>query len=179
MQVPIYGHLLIIHLGQGQRLRTDRTRCTWCRAVRPSTLAVSMSVPLEIRFLTSSLSPAAQAARNTQPSLNPILLFLRFKSPGSRNVSLSCHRFNCSALFIRAELDLVSSDMLAAELGCPLLRLGWWPDHITWWPSVAPAAGSGLMMMELGCAAQTGLERGSGPHRLALRPHSCSLLSDV
>ena len=122
MQVPIYGHLLIIHLGQ--RLRTDRARCTWCRAVRPSTLAVSMSVPLEIRFLTSSLSPAAQAARNTQPSLNPILLFLRFKSPGSRNVSLSCHRFNCSALFIRAELDLVSSDMLAAELGCPPAEAG-------------------------------------------------------
>ena len=178
MQVPIYGHLLIIHLGQ--RLRTDNTRCTWCRAVRPSTLAVSMSVPLEIRFLTSSLSPAAQAARNTQPSLNPILLFLRFKSPGSRNVSLSCHRFNCSALFIRAELDLVSSDMLAAELDCPPAEAGLVArSHHLVVGRVAPAAGSGLMMMELGCAAQTGLERGSGPHRLALRPHSCSLLSDV
>ena len=89
---------------------------TWCSAVRPSTLAVSMSVPREMRLLTSSLSHAAQAARNTQPSLNPILRFFLLRSPGSRAVSLSCHRLSCSALFMRAELDLVSRDMIRGTL---------------------------------------------------------------
>ena len=89
---------------------------TWCSAVRPSTLAVSMSVPREMRLLTSSLSQAAQAARNTQPSLNPILRFFLLRSPGSRAVSLSCHRLSCSALFMRAELDLVSRDMIRGTL---------------------------------------------------------------
>ena len=77
----------------------------------PSTLAVSMSAPLPSSCFTSSLSPAAQAAKNTQPSLNPIRLFLDLGSPGSRKVSLSCQRFSCSALLIRAELERVSRDM--------------------------------------------------------------------
>ena len=71
-----------------------------------------MSAPLPSNTFTSSLSPAAQAARNTQPSLNPILRDFLFGSLGSLKVSLSCHLFNCSALFMRAELDLVSRDML-------------------------------------------------------------------
>lgn len=75
-----------------------------------------MSVPREMRLLTSSLSHAAQAARNTQPSLNPILRFFLLRSPGSRAVSLSCHRLSCSALFMRAELDLVSRDMIRGTL---------------------------------------------------------------
>ena len=84
---------------------------TWWSAVSPSTLAVSMSAPLPNSCFTSSLSPAAQAAKNTQPSLNPIRLFFDLGSPGSRKVSLSCHRFSCSALLIRAELERVSRDM--------------------------------------------------------------------
>ena len=77
----------------------------------PSTLAVSMSAPLPSSCFTSSLSPAAQAAKNTQPSLNPIRLFFDRGSPASRKVSLSCHRFSCSARLISAELERVSRDM--------------------------------------------------------------------
>ena len=77
----------------------------------PSTLAVSMSAPLPSSCFTSSLSPAAQAAKNTQPSLNPIRLFFDRGSPASRKVSLSCHLFSCSARLISAELERVSRDM--------------------------------------------------------------------
>merc|ERR1719460_2896040 len=42
----------------------------WCSAVRPSTLAVSMSVPREMRLLTSSLSHAA--VTEPDPALLPL-----------------------------------------------------------------------------------------------------------
>ena len=67
---------------------------------------------VHVLWQLSALSPAAQAARNTQPSLNPIRRFLRRGSPGSLDVSLSCHRFSCSARFMRAEFDLDSSDIV-------------------------------------------------------------------
>jgi hypothetical protein len=51
----------------------DEDCLTWCRAVRPSMLAVLISAPLSSNLSTSSLSPLEHAARNTQPSSNLIL----------------------------------------------------------------------------------------------------------
>lgn len=89
-----------------------RATLTWCRAVRPSTFAVSMSAPFCSSRSTSSLSPAAHAAKNTQPDENFILRVLDFGDTGSRFVSDWAHRFSCSALLNRAELERVSIDML-------------------------------------------------------------------
>lgn len=64
---------------------------TWWRAVSPSTLAVSMSAPPLLSMLrTSSLSPAAQAARKMQPAENLTFLSLAiFGNTDSRLVSES------------------------------------------------------------------------------------------
>ena len=80
-----------------------RFSLTWCKAVKPSILAVSMSAPLLINFSTSSLSEAAQAARKTHPSVNWILGSFLLGSVGSWLVLDSPQRFNCSALLKRAE----------------------------------------------------------------------------
>lgn len=88
------------------------TSLTWCRAVRPSTFAVSISAPFWSSRRTSSLSPAAHAAKNTQPDENFILRVFDLGETGSRFVSDCAQRFNCSALLKRAELERVSMDML-------------------------------------------------------------------
>ena len=88
------------------------TVLTWCRAVSPSMLAVSMSAPLFWSLSTSSLSEAAQAAKKTQPSVNWILCDLRLGSEGSVLVSLSDHRFSCSALLKRADELRFSSEVI-------------------------------------------------------------------
>lgn len=85
---------------------------TWCRAVNPSTFAVSISAPCCKSLCTSSLSPAAHAAKNTQPEEKLIFRDFCFGWTGSRFVSDSSHRFNCSALLKRAELVRVSIDMI-------------------------------------------------------------------
>lgn len=85
---------------------------TWCRAVSPSTFAVSISAPCCKSLYTSSLSPAAHAAKNTQPEEKLIFRDFCLGYTGSRFVSDSSHRFNCSALLKRAELVRVSIDMI-------------------------------------------------------------------
>ena len=82
----------------------------------PSTLVVSMSAPRRISLSTSSRSVAAQAAKNTHPSVNWIRRDLCLGSHGSRKVSDSCHRFSCSARLNRAEVDRVSSDISSQKL---------------------------------------------------------------
>lgn len=81
---------------------------TWWRAVRPSTLGVSMSAPWRMSLRTSSLSPAAQAERKTHPSENWIRLEDCRAVGGSLLVSDSSHRLSCSALLNRAEFVLDS-----------------------------------------------------------------------
>lgn len=89
---------------------------TWCKAVRPSTFAVLMSAPFSSSLSTSSLSPAAHAAKNTQPDENLTLRDLCFGDTGSRFVSDSSHLFSCSALLNRAEFDRVSRDMFTVSI---------------------------------------------------------------
>ena len=84
---------------------------TWCKAVRPSTFPVLMSAPFWRRRMTSSLSPAAHAARNTQSAENLIFRATWRGWAGSRFVSDCSHRLSCSARLKRAELDLVSRDI--------------------------------------------------------------------
>lgn len=79
---------------------------TWCRAVNPSTLAVSMSAPPLLSMLrTSSLSPAAQAARKMHPAENLTFRALAFfGNTDSRLVSESSYRLSCSTRFEKAVL---------------------------------------------------------------------------
>ena len=88
---------------------------TWCRAVSPSMLAVSISAPRFWSLSTSSLSEAAQAAKKTQPSVNWILCDFRFGSESWELVSLSDHLFNCSALLKRAEEFRFSNEVIIVE----------------------------------------------------------------
>ena len=91
---------------------------TWCRAVSPSMLAVSISAPRFNSLSTSSLSEAAHAAKKTQPSVNWILWDFRLGSEGSWFVSLSCHLFNCSALLNKAEeLRFSREVMVSVKVG--------------------------------------------------------------
>ncbi len=88
-------------------------------------MAVSMSAPRLRSLSTSSLSEAAQAARKTQPSVNWMRWLFRFGSVGSRHVSLSCQRFNWSALFNRADVLRVSSEVMTLKYyhsACPANR---------------------------------------------------------
>ncbi len=115
---------------------------TWCNAVKPSTLAVSMSAPFSSICWTSCLSVAAQAERNTQLSgnynkwkddrwqlsglnaqrscLTLILRLFRLGSAGSLFVSLSCHLLSCSERLNRAEADLFSRELMAKHGLTPL-----------------------------------------------------------
>ena len=88
---------------------------TWCKAVSPSILAVSMSAPRFWSLSTSSLSDAAQAAKKTQPSVNWILCDFRLGSESWELVSLSDHLFNCSALLKRAEEFRFSNEVIIVE----------------------------------------------------------------
>ena len=91
---------------------------TWCKAVSPSMLAVSISAPRFNSLSTSSLSEAAHAAKKTQPSVNWILWDFRLGSEGSWFVSLSCHLFNCSALLNKAEeLRFSREVMISVKVG--------------------------------------------------------------
>lgn len=81
---------------------------TACRAVRPSTLAVSMSAPLSSRRSTSCLSPAAHAAKKMHPSLKLTRRGLLLSVSSCLLVSLSCQRLNCSALLNGAEFERLS-----------------------------------------------------------------------
>lgn len=86
---------------------------TWCNAVNPSTLAVSMSTPFSMSRSMSSLSPDRQAARNTQPDENFTFRVLgSFGKFDARFVSESSHRFSCSARFDTAELLRASNAIL-------------------------------------------------------------------
>ena len=100
---------------------------TWCKAVKPSILAVSISAPRFNSLSTSSLSEAAHAAKKTQPSVNWILWDFRFGSEGWVLVSLSLHRFNCSALLNKAEELRFSNEVIflvvKIDLHNPLLHL--------------------------------------------------------
>jgi hypothetical protein len=84
---------------------------TWCKAVSPSTLAVSMSAPLLSSLSTSSKSPEAQAARKTQPAENLTLRRSRFGTVDSAFVFDSSHSLSCSARLNSAELDRFSRDI--------------------------------------------------------------------
>lgn len=85
---------------------------TWCRAVSPSTFVVLISAPCCNNRYTSSLSPAAHAARNTHPDEKFILRDFCFGDTGSLFVSESSHLLSCSALLKRAEFERVSMDMI-------------------------------------------------------------------
>ena len=78
----------------------------------PSTLGVSMSAPCRMSLTTSSLSPAAQAERKTQPSENWMRLEDTRAVGSSLFVSDSSHLLSCSALLKRAEFVL---DSMAQE----------------------------------------------------------------
>lgn len=93
---------------------------TWCRAVSPSTLAVLISAPISSNLSTSSLSPAAHAAKKTQPEEKFTLRDLCLGDTGSRFVSDSSQRFSCSARFIRAEFVLLSRDIVRLYGGPPV-----------------------------------------------------------
>lgn len=84
---------------------------TWCNAVRPSTFPVLISAPFWSKRTTSSLSPAAHAARNTQSAENLIFRATWRGWVGSRFVSDCSQRFSCSALLNRAELERLSRDI--------------------------------------------------------------------
>ena len=102
----------------GHFLWTFSRLLTWCRAVSPSMLAVSISAPRFNSLSTSSLSEAAHAAKKTQPSVNWILWDFRLGSEGSWFVSLSCHLFNCSALLNKAEeLRFSREVMVSVKVG--------------------------------------------------------------
>ena len=94
---------------------------TWCNAVNPSTLAVSISAPFPTNRSTSSLSAAAHAAKKTHPSVNCTLDFLALPvlvvllSEDSLDVSDSCQRLSCSARLNRADVDRVSNDVILCE----------------------------------------------------------------
>lgn len=85
---------------------------TWCRADNPSTFEVSISAPTLSKRRTSSLSPAAQAAKNTHSNENWIFLALFLGVLASRFVSDSSQRFSCSARLNSAELERFSNDIL-------------------------------------------------------------------
>lgn len=97
---------------------------TWCNAVNPSTLAVSISTPFSINRMISSLSPDKQAAKNTQPDENFTLLDAgSFGVFDARFVSESSHRFSCSARFSTAELLRASNDIFSSFRFIQLLFL--------------------------------------------------------
>lgn len=75
-----------------------------------------MSAPFCNKRITSSLSPAAHAAKYTQSAENLILRSICLGCGGSRFVSDVSQRFNCSALLKRAELDRVSRDIIWSTL---------------------------------------------------------------
>lgn len=98
--------------GGEKRARSTRAALTWCRAVRPSTLAVSTSAPRARSRLTSSVSPLEQAARNTAPSSKRTRGPARRlcgcrpapgRSVGSCSVSEPRQRRSCSARRARAD----------------------------------------------------------------------------
>lgn len=76
-----------------------------------------MSAPFWSRRTTSSLSPAAHAARNTQSAENLILRAICRGWAGSLFVSDCSQRLSCSALLKRAELERVSRDIVPVDLG--------------------------------------------------------------
>lgn len=75
-------------------------------------MAVSISAPCSTKRSTSSLSPAAHAARNTHPEENFTFCGRCRGAADARFVSESSQRFNCSARLNSAELDRVSIDIL-------------------------------------------------------------------
>ena len=96
------------------------TGLTWWSAVNPSTFPVLMSAPFSSRRTTSSLSPAAHAARKTQSAENLILRAICRGSAGSLLVSDCSQRLSCSALLKRAELERVSRDMFQSRMREPM-----------------------------------------------------------
>lgn len=93
---------------------------TWCKAVSPSTFAVSMSAPLLSSLSTSSKSPEAQAARKTQPAENRTLRRSRFGTVDSAFVFDSSHSLSCSARLNSAELDRFSRDISERVTSTPM-----------------------------------------------------------
>lgn len=79
--------------------------------MRPSTFPVLISAPFWSKRTTSSLSPAAHAAKNTQSAENLILRATWRGWAGSRFVSDCSQRLSCSALLNRAELERLSTDI--------------------------------------------------------------------
>ncbi|KAG8536247.1 hypothetical protein GDO81_026813 [Engystomops pustulosus] len=78
-----------------------------------------MSAPRSSNLCTSSRSPLEQAAKNTAPSSNFTLVFLRLMTCGSRSVSEPIQRLSCSFLFCLASAIFIPSPLPAPGPSLP------------------------------------------------------------